>query len=1601
MTRKILQETSYTFSPSTKTIVIPKYIPQERLVLITNVTTGAVIYNFSDPNLKATSYSAAGGQQFPQLTQAQQSAGQTTIVLNFNTAAATPTMSSGDKLQILIDEYEERFLPAEAYVDPANKFRVSTPQSLIDTDFELGLQNTKWEFFQSQNGAQSVFTRPTDTPLQPVYAGMGYSLINPSVVVSGNVATVSGLTLPTAPVVGSYIYVVDAAGNSNFSGVRYTVKSGASTSSFTFDITLGNATYTPQLLVLGSVAGVAGTNPTYAVISVTNDIAAGTGAVAQGTPILVQDTFDEFSADGTFTVAYVSTATRAFGFIPKSATNNINVLNRPNTVAYVGAYYGSYAAGSNIQISALVSDGARTITVTTVNPHGLSVGSPIAVVGTNAVNANGPWYILSVPSPTTFTYATIGTVGAGSQLLIGTALYLRPEGNQTHRPGDGGVQITPGNNVVGAQAVRQTRRYFRYQSGKGIQFSTAFTFKPNYDIVSVSVAGNIATVIVDQDHGLKPGAVVRFTGLTATNIADQNVYNNTFTVLGSQPISAKQFSVQLSATPTDTNPGGAVPTCEVVEARGYAARAGLFDEQNGMFWEFDGATLNVVRRNATSVMRGTTINVVTGSTLVIGDSRTRFTKQVFAGDRIVIRGQTYTVTSVISDVQMTINPAYRAATPSTAQGTSGLPYSTVTAATSQTQTVNISVSAANTSITATYVSGGGSGLYAFVGSFPRIGQVTISSGGTVGSRSIVVNSATGLLPGQLIIGTGLPANTYIDSTYVSGSTTVPLTQSFTAASTGNYDFYTVPSPGANISGAGIASGTQIASIGFTTTGGNPTNGTIYLNQGMTGSGSSTYTTGAVPAGIPTNVISMATTYGISPGMLITGTNIPGNCLVAFVQNQGTSIVLNQPITPASPVSTTLTFTAQHNLYAVSQNTGGSTTALASTTVTMASVVGIQIGSYITTATPGQYFAIGTYVTGISGLNITISQPTVLAIPGSTAVTFGSRVYVIGTSQINANGMWPVSAVTASTITYQTSAATTVSATISTFGTTKVFGEDQVGRKFIVRETRIPQSQFNLDRLDGTGPTGFNADLTKAQMIFMDYTWYGAGFARWGMRTVNGDVVYAHKIQHGNTQYQAYLRSGNLPGRFELSNIGANPAITANVTSTGYTITPNSPGVINVYDASKMFVPFSAPDGAGKNGEINIDGEFFYYTGLATTTGQAPWAVGDNGVTSVATLGTPTVVSGVITSIPVTSGGAGYTASPPIVISGPGGNARAVANVVNGSVVSVTVTNGGTGYTTVPTVYIGPNQLTGCVREPNAVTVGALSGAVSTTGSTAITSVANASSYYVGMKLGAVAAFNNQPVTIVGISGTTVYVDTQAVTSGSISISPIQKGTNAAAHYAPNNTGLPVSTALCTVQQLTPAAQHWGVSVMMDGRFDNDKSYVFTTPRQTASVIQPNATSPIMSIRVSPSVSLGFARNFGVRDIINRMQLNLYQMDVYTSGQFLITVRYNCNSNIFQPALWTANQVGSGSLSQVIYHNAADIVSGGDVVVAFYATNAGTGVFSTTQQDLTIVKDLGNSVIGGDAVYPDGPDVITVFATNLSTTVASPLYARLSWNEAQA
>ena len=51
-------------------------------------------------------------------------------------------------------------------------------------------------------------------------------------------------------------------------------------------------------------------------------------------------------------------------------------------------------------------------------------------------------------------------------------------------------------------------------------------------------------------------------------------------------------------------------------------------------------------------------------------------------------------------------------------------------------------------------------------------------------------------------------------------------------------------------------------------------------------------------------------------------------------------------------------------------------------------------------------------------------------------------------------------------------------------------------------------------------------------------------------------------------------------------------------------------------------------------------------------------------------------------------------------------------------------------------------------------------------------------------------------------------------------------------------------------------------------------------------------------------------------------------------------------------------------------------------------------------------DMGNSVLGGDGVFPNGPDIITICASALDTTTVNgtapfQVSSRISWSESQA
>ena len=153
--------------------------------------------------------------------------------------------------------------------------------------------------------------------------------------------------------------------------------------------------------------------------------------------------------------------------------------------------------------------------------------------------------------------------------------------------------------------------------------------------------------------------------------------------------------------------------------------------------------------------------------------------------------------------------------------------------------------------------------------------------------------------------------------------------------------------------------------------------------------------------------------------------------------------------------------------------------------------------------------------------------------------------------------------------------------------------------------------------------------------------------------------------------------------------------------------------------------------------------------------------------------------------------------------------------------------------------------------------------------------------------------------------------------------------------------------------------------------------------------------PLISIRLSPSVSSGLTGKLGDRDVINRMQLRLKEIGVSTTQLVDVKILLNPRLNNL-----TFQGVDTPSLTQVVEHTAADTVSGGVQVYNFKASGQSGGGEATTTVDVSTLFELSNSILGGDSIFPDGPDIMTVAVSRLTGT-STLTSAKISWSEAQA
>ncbi len=206
----------------------------------------------------------------------------------------------------------------------------------------------------------------------------------------------------------------------------------------------------------------------------------------------VGDKFRLFPPNATTTSTFSSTN------VTVNPTNQITLTGHSFTTGDSVVYT---AGAGSVAPTGLTSTFYYFIRRIDANTVALFNTSADAVNNTNRVvittQGSGTTHTFVKTIPTSPIIRKITAIGSDTQITIdrpfataytnvsysyATFLYVRPQGYSLHRPFDGGVEMSTGVGTSWASIVRQTRKYFRYQSGKGLQTSFGINFKPTIDV---------------------------------------------------------------------------------------------------------------------------------------------------------------------------------------------------------------------------------------------------------------------------------------------------------------------------------------------------------------------------------------------------------------------------------------------------------------------------------------------------------------------------------------------------------------------------------------------------------------------------------------------------------------------------------------------------------------------------------------------------------------------------------------------------------------------------------------------------------------------------------------------------------------------------------------------------------------------------------------------------------------------------------------------------------------------------------------------------------------------------------------------------------------
>ena len=388
--------------------------------------------------------------------------------------------------------------PYDFGTDAIERQRVSLGVSLIDADFEYGLQATKWQSFTETRKTPSFYEVP------------GSDISTASVVTDTAIPATITVTMGT---LGSARITGPTSGGALQSSLAVTFTSGSVAGTLANNqFVLGLASYIPTgpIYISALTTTTCTLNfPTQTITSIPDTTQFTTvGPVPAvstlATPSVVSvyglanDAKNADRAEGYFLVtsSTLTASVAQFTYQAKGAISQVpsSTISTAFTTVRKGGVYNNGAARIQVSGYPVQSQYPKdTVTVHTSTTHGLVSGTPITVIGwTNGSGVNGNFFVDTVPAVNIFTYTPSGSTGV---LLTGTgAIYVQPYSSITHRPFDGGVIITPGQSSHGSNICRQSKKVFRYQSGKGLLWSSGTLFCPNNDIVRMTVSQTITTI---------------------------------------------------------------------------------------------------------------------------------------------------------------------------------------------------------------------------------------------------------------------------------------------------------------------------------------------------------------------------------------------------------------------------------------------------------------------------------------------------------------------------------------------------------------------------------------------------------------------------------------------------------------------------------------------------------------------------------------------------------------------------------------------------------------------------------------------------------------------------------------------------------------------------------------------------------------------------------------------------------------------------------------------------------------------------------------------------------------------------------------------------